>query len=95
MVPTTTWLAAVSLVGTAAAQYFPPTPEGLTVVKSKHEKGVKISYKQVGDYLFSMGNLWIVWSHEHVLNSDHSRGFAKPRQALGRTLAMSTCPQEL
>ncbi|OKO99939.1 Carboxypeptidase S1 -like protein [Penicillium subrubescens] len=48
MVPTTTWLAAVSLVGTAAAQYFPPTPEGLTVVKSKHEKGVKISYKQPG-----------------------------------------------
>jgi hypothetical protein len=44
----TTWLAAVSLVGTAAAQYFPPAPEGLTVVDSKHEKGVKISYKQVG-----------------------------------------------
>lgn len=46
MVPTT-WLAAVSLAGAAAAQYFPPTPEGLTVVDSKHEKGVKISYKQV------------------------------------------------
>jgi hypothetical protein len=51
MVPTT-WLAAVSLVGAAAAQYFPPTPEGLTVVDSKHEKGVKISYKQVGAHLF-------------------------------------------
>ncbi|KAJ5381249.1 Carboxypeptidase S1 [Penicillium cataractarum] len=47
MVPTT-WLAAVSLAGAAAAQYFPPTPEGLTVVDSKHEKGVKISYKQPG-----------------------------------------------
>ncbi|GLI79427.1 hypothetical protein PoHVEF18_007762 [Penicillium ochrochloron] len=48
MVPTITWLAAVSLVGTVAAQYFPPTPEALTVVESKHEKGVKISYKQPG-----------------------------------------------
>jgi carboxypeptidase D len=32
---------------TAAAQYFPPTPEGLKVVHSKHQEGVKISYKEV------------------------------------------------
>jgi hypothetical protein len=91
MVPTITWLAAVSLVGTVAAQYFPPTPEGLTVVESKHEKGVKISYKQVGNYHF-FGRCG--WSHEHVLNSDHSRGFAKPLQASGRTQATFTCLQE-
>lgn len=32
---------------TASAQYFPPTPEGLTVVHSKHQEGVQISYKEV------------------------------------------------
>ena len=41
------WLVVASIAGTTTAQYFPPTPEGLTVVESKHEKGVKISYKQV------------------------------------------------
>ena len=30
-----------------ASQYFPPTPEGLTVVKSKFVEGVSISYKEV------------------------------------------------
>ncbi|KAJ5602725.1 hypothetical protein N7537_005681 [Penicillium hordei] len=40
------WTAA--LVVTAAAQYFPPIPEGLKVVESQHQKGVKISYKQPG-----------------------------------------------
>ncbi|KAJ5702439.1 hypothetical protein N7488_009987 [Penicillium malachiteum] len=44
----TNWLLASSVVGLAAAQYFPPTPEGLKVVKSKHEEGVKISYKEPG-----------------------------------------------
>lgn len=39
------WTAA--LVVTAAAQYFPPIPDGLKVVESQHQKGVKISYKQV------------------------------------------------
>ncbi|KAL5342909.1 Alpha/Beta hydrolase protein [Aspergillus crustosus] len=36
------------LVGLVAAQYFPPTPEGLKVVQSKHQKGVTISYKAPG-----------------------------------------------
>ncbi|EPS34349.1 hypothetical protein PDE_09313 [Penicillium oxalicum 114-2] len=44
----TAWLAAAPLAATVAAQYFPPPPEGLTVVESKHEEGVKISYKQPG-----------------------------------------------
>lgn len=51
MVPTT-WLAVVSLAGAAVAQYFPPSPKGLKVVNSKHEKGVKISYKEVSSHLF-------------------------------------------
>jgi carboxypeptidase D len=42
----TNWLA-ISLASVAAAQYFPPIPEGLKVVNSKHEQGVKISYKEV------------------------------------------------
>lgn len=41
------WLIAASAAGLATAQYFPPTPEGLKVVNSKHEEGVKISYKEV------------------------------------------------
>lgn len=41
-------LAAACLAGVTAAQYFPSTPEGLKIVKSKHEEGVKISYKEVG-----------------------------------------------
>ncbi|KAJ5986490.1 Carboxypeptidase S1 [Penicillium sp. IBT 35674x] len=41
-------LAAACLAGVTAAQYFPSTPEGLKVVKSKHEEGVEISYKEPG-----------------------------------------------
>ncbi|KAJ5805839.1 Carboxypeptidase S1 [Penicillium pulvis] len=41
-------LAAAYLAGVTAAQYFPSTPEGLKVVKSKHDEGVKISYKEPG-----------------------------------------------
>jgi len=40
------WLL-ILLAGVATAQYFPPTPEGLKIVHSKHEEGVKISYKEV------------------------------------------------
>ncbi|KAJ5663381.1 Carboxypeptidase S1 [Penicillium longicatenatum] len=41
-------LAAACLAGLTAAQYFPSPPEGLKVVKSKHEEGVEISYKEPG-----------------------------------------------
>lgn len=30
-----------------SSQYFPPTPEGVTTVKSKFHEGVTISYKEV------------------------------------------------
>ncbi|CAG8027262.1 unnamed protein product [Penicillium nalgiovense] len=40
------WTAALAV--TAAAQYFPPIPDGLKVVESQHQKGVKIAYKQPG-----------------------------------------------
>lgn len=43
---TSKWIIAL-LVGTSAAQYFPPTPGGLKVIESKHHEGVKISYKEV------------------------------------------------
>lgn len=43
--------AVAGLASVAAAgqdrSYFPPSPEGLTVVESKHQEGVKISYKEV------------------------------------------------
>jgi hypothetical protein len=35
------------LTGLVAAQ-FPPKPEGVTVLESKLEEGVRISYKEVG-----------------------------------------------
>ncbi|KAE8354292.1 Alpha/Beta hydrolase protein [Aspergillus coremiiformis] len=41
-------ISTVGLAGTVAGQYFPPTPEGLKVVHSKHQEGVKISYKEPG-----------------------------------------------
>ncbi|KAL2003970.1 hypothetical protein VTN02DRAFT_1266 [Thermoascus thermophilus] len=46
----TRYLAAAGLAGAAAAEYFPfpPTPEGVTVLKSKHQEGVTISYKEPG-----------------------------------------------
>lgn len=42
----TRYFVAAALAGAVAAQ-FPPTPEGLTVINSKHEEGVTISYKEV------------------------------------------------
>ncbi|KAL4801019.1 Alpha/Beta hydrolase protein [Aspergillus venezuelensis] len=36
------------LVGLAAGQYFPPAPEGVKVIHSKHQEGVNISYKEPG-----------------------------------------------
>lgn len=35
------------LVGLVAGQYFPPPPKDVRVIHSKHQEGVKISYKEV------------------------------------------------
>jgi hypothetical protein len=40
-------LGAVSLLHSAKAQYFPPTPEEITVLKSAFQESVKFSYKEV------------------------------------------------
>lgn len=40
-------LAGASLLGLVNGQYFPPTPQDVTVVQSKLEDGVSISFKQV------------------------------------------------
>ena len=40
-------------VAVATAQYFPPKPKGLTVVKSKHYAGASISYKKVNSFVSS------------------------------------------
>ncbi|KAJ9243607.1 hypothetical protein DTO207G8_1686 [Paecilomyces variotii] len=42
------YFAVAGLAGAVTAQYFPATPEGLKVIKSKHEEGVTISYKEPG-----------------------------------------------
>jgi carboxypeptidase C (cathepsin A) len=41
-------LGALSLLGSAAAQYFPPTPSGVTTINSRFNNGVKLSYKEPG-----------------------------------------------
>lgn len=42
------FLAVVScLFGLVSSQYFPPTPENVTVLQSKFHPGVTISYKEV------------------------------------------------
>ena len=46
-IATVAGLANVVVAGQGNANYFPPKPEGLKVVESKHEEGVKISYKEV------------------------------------------------
>ncbi|KAJ5099821.1 hypothetical protein N7532_006822 [Penicillium argentinense] len=53
MVVAANWLAATSVVGIAAAQYFPPAPEGLKVVHSKHEEGPGICETTPGVRSFS------------------------------------------
>jgi carboxypeptidase D len=35
------------LASLAAGQYFPPSPEDVRVIHSKHQEGVTISYKEV------------------------------------------------
>lgn len=59
------WTAALAV--TAAAQYFPPIPDGLKVVESQHQKGVKIAYKQVR---FSPKSLFIDNLVNYITNSD-------------------------
>ncbi|KAL6241242.1 hypothetical protein RBB50_011921 [Rhinocladiella similis] len=38
----------LTLIGLCSAQFFPPTPEGVTVVRSKIQDGVSISFKEPG-----------------------------------------------
>lgn len=38
----------LSIAALTTAQYFPPTPEGVTTVQSKTHEGVSISFKEVG-----------------------------------------------
>ena len=38
---------AVWLIPTAVSKYFPPSPQNLTVISSKFEDGVSISYREV------------------------------------------------
>lgn len=42
-----TALATAKLLSFVTAQYFPPTPEGITLLKSKFHENVSISYKEV------------------------------------------------
>ena len=41
------FLVASNLFNFSCAQYFPPTPEGITVLKSRFRENVTISYKEV------------------------------------------------
>lgn len=41
-------LRALTLFASLAAAQFPPKPEGVTTLRSKHHQGVKLSYKEPG-----------------------------------------------
>lgn len=41
-------LATLALLGGLAAAQFPPKPEGVKTLQSKHHPGVKLSYKEPG-----------------------------------------------
>ena len=73
------WLVVASIARSAAAQYFPPTPEGLTVVDSKHENGVKISYKQVRISLYTVEKQW--WTNQS--SARHLRNHSRRQVLLG------------
>lgn len=38
-------------IASLAVAQFPPTPEGVTVLKSKFHENVTISFKEVGQYM--------------------------------------------
>jgi hypothetical protein len=44
------FLVALAAASSASASYFPLTPEGVTVLKSKFHENVTISYKEVKAY---------------------------------------------
>lgn len=46
VVPELPWIGAVALMSVLVHAQFPPTPQGVTVVKSQFEEGVSISYKE-------------------------------------------------
>lgn len=72
------------VVANNQGNYFPPTPEGLKVVESKHHEGVKISYKEVSfPFLLRIGKRlqWI----DKIL-ARHLRNYSR-RQKLCRLRA--------
>lgn len=72
---------AAGLVGAVVGDYFPPSPEGLTVVESQHHEGVKISYKEVCSI-----------QRRFMLSSDaYSPESAKQRQGSSRIQATCIC----
>lgn len=58
-ITTVAGLASVA-VANGQGNYFPPTPEGLKVVESKHQEGVKISYKEV--FFLTLPNMYNIYS---------------------------------
>jgi hypothetical protein len=49
-----TLMVGAGLLGLSTAQYFPPTPEGITVLKSQFHENVSISYKEVRQLITSV-----------------------------------------
>jgi hypothetical protein len=49
------WVAAL-LLGLTLGQYFPPNPEGITVVNSRFGENITISYKEVSEDLHLYDN---------------------------------------
>jgi hypothetical protein len=80
-----------ALLGVVSAQYFPPTPENVTVVKSQLQNGVSISYKEVRSSFPSLRSP----ENKHLLTRKRacSRAFARLHRGSNRTLDMYTFHQ--
>lgn len=73
-------IVAAGLAGSVLAQYFPPSPEGVTTIRSNVTKGVSISYKEVR-------RLFVCQPMGELTESPLSQGFVKPLKGSNPMLA--------
>ena len=75
------------LAGGATAQ-FPPTPEGVTLLKSKFDDRVTISYKEVSSCLTRQSS----WTRSYLCSAWHLRNDTRREVVLGLYPSASWCP---
>ena len=78
------------LLGAVSAQYFPPTPENVTVVQSQLQNGVSISYKEVRPVVNSVAVKSSANGSFVDAGVAYSQVYVRLRPVSSHTLAMST-----